>query len=370
MQDEIHQKEPAMNPEITLFTQVRSYYRDLVDQLATAQDTISMTYLAFDIGEWAGRIAQILGEKAARGVYVRLMVDEIGEIADEPRHILRNRALLSNMKAAGVQIDIFRPSGHGLTPFNRLHCKICAIDQRIAYLGGSNIGDYYTGWSDTNLRLNGELGNTFHGIYDYLCQFSAKRAPADLLPIDPSNLWVGCCRIWLTVPGQRSDIRRALLDLIEKADQAIHIRTWYFLPDPEILQALCVKAKQGVKVDVLLSHQTRVRPVDIANYLHAHQLALCGVRVHRYTGQYMHAKLAWNNQNDVLLGSANLDSRSMTGNFEICLAVRDACLAQNLEQAFVADLNACFTQTPEIYRSRSLPQKIMSHTCNLASAWL
>lgn len=359
-----------MNPKIILFTQVRSYYRDLVDQLETARDTISMTYLAFDTGEWAGRIAQVLREKAASGVSVRLMVDEIGEITDEPRHVLQNRSLLNNLKAAGVQVDVFRPSGHGLTPFNRLHCKICAIDQRTAYLGGSNIGDYYPDWSDTNLRLNGDLGNTFHGIYDYLGQFSASRVPADFLPIDPSDLWAGNGRIWLTIPQQRADIHRVLLDLIEKADQAIHIRTWYFLPDREILQALCVKAEQGVHVDVLLSHQTRIHPVDIANYLHAHQLALCGGQVHRYTGQYMHAKLAWNNLNDVLLGSANLDSRSMSGNFEICLAVRDASLAQKLEQAFEADLHACFTQTPEIYHRRSLPQKIISHTCNLASDWL
>ena len=255
-----------MNPETTLFTQIKLYYQDLIEQLGTAQNTISMTYLTFDAGEWAGRIAQTLRAKAAGGLYVRLMVDELGEITDEPRHLVQNYALRNGLRAAGVQVDLFRPSGHGLSQFNRLHCKIC--------------------------------------------------------------------------------------------------------PDREILQALCSKAEQGVSVNVLLSHQTRVHPVDIANYLHAHRLALRGGLVYRYTGQYMHAKLAWNNRCDVLLGSANLDPRSMTGNFEICLAVRDPRLAQKLNQAFEVDLNACFTQTPDIYNRRSLPQKILSHTCNLASAWL
>lgn len=359
-----------MNPENMLFTQIKPYYRDLVEQLETAQDTISMTYLTFDAGEWAGRIAQVLRKKAAGGVYVRLMVDELGEITDEPRHILHNHALLNSLRAAGVQVDLFRPSGHGLSPLNRLHCKICAIDRHTAYLGGSNIGDYYLSWSDTNLRLNGELGNTFHGIYDYLGQFSANGVPATFLPIDPSNLWAGCGRIWLTIPQQQADIRCALLELIDKADQSIHIRTWYFLPDREILQALCSKAEQGISVNVLLSHQTRVHPVDAANYLHAHQLALRGGRVYRYTGQYMHAKLAWNNRSDVLLGSANLDPHSMTGNFEICLAVRDTRLVQKLGQAFEADLSTCFAQTPDVYNRRSLPGKFLSHICNLASAWL
>lgn len=359
-----------MDPSICLFTQVRDYYQDLVDRLGTAQHTISMIYLAFDHGEWAEHIALILKQKAGCGVSVRLMVDEIGEITDDPRHVLRNKSLLTNLQAAGVQVDVFRPCGGGLTPFNRLHCKICAIDQHTAFLGGSNIGDYYPGWSDTNLRLDGELGNMFHGIYDYLGQFSTHQVPGEFLPVDPSNLWAGSGRIWMTIPRQQAGVRRALLDLIANADQAIHIRTWYFLPDREILQALCVKANQGVNVDVLLSHQTRVHLVDIANYQPAHQLAQCGGHVYRYTGQYMHAKVAWNNHNEVLLGSANLDQRSMTDNFEICLAIRDICLAQKLEQAFIADLKACFMQTPEIYCSFSLPRKFISHTCNLVSSWL
>ena len=190
------------------------------------------------------------------------------------------------------------------------------------------------------------------------------------LPADLPGLRAGSGRIWLTIPGQHTDIRRALLDLIDRADRAIHIRTWYFLPDREILQALCAKAEQGVTVDVLLSHKTRVPLVDAANYQHAHKLAMCGGRVHRYTGRYMHAKVAWNNRNDVLVGSANLDPRSMTGNFEICLGIQDAILAQRLERTFNADLNTCFTQLPEIYTRRSPLQKFMTHTCNLASGLL
>jgi len=359
-----------MNPKTTLFTQTQSYYRDLVAHLGSAQHMISMTYLTFDAGEWAHKIAQVLCARAAAGVQVRLMVDELGLITDEPRHLLQNHHLLNSLRQAGVQTDIFHPKAPGLTQFNRLHCKIGAVDQTTAYLGGSNIGDHYLGWSDTNVRLNGEFGNTFHAIYDYLRQFSAGNAPKKDSLLDPDNLWLGDGRLWLTVPARQTDIRSALLDLIRSAEHSIHLRTWYFLPDSEIMQALIASARQGVRVSVLLSDQTRVRPVDRANYLPAHQLALCGVQIHRYTGRFMHAKLAWNDCSDVLLGSANLDSCSLTRNFEICLAVRDQNLARQLEQAFDADLDACFTQTPELYNRRSFSQKILSHTCNLAAAWL
>jgi cardiolipin synthase len=297
------------------------------------------------------------------------MVDEIGQMTDEPRHVLRNFVNLRDLRDEGLQIDFFRPSGNGLTQLNRLHCKICAIDGRTAYLGGSNVGDYYVNWSDTNVRLDGDLGGTFHAVYDYLCQFS-HRAGTGAPALDPADLWAGDIRLWLTVPGRYSDIRNAILRLIENAGHSIYIRTWYFLPDQEVLAALCAKAARGVRVSVLLSHQTRLRPVDAANYLHAHRLASCGGQVYRYTGRYMHAKLAWNDAGQVLLGSANLDPHSMGRNFEICAALEDLSLARKLRLAFEADTQTSFLQTPEVYRRRSLPGKVLSHACNLAAAWL
>jgi cardiolipin synthase len=358
-----------VNTQTTPFTHVKDYYADLIVRLETAREAISMTYLAFEDGRWARSIADVLCRKAAQGVRVRLMVDEIGQLMDEPRRMLSNHRLLHELREDGLQVDLFRPGGHGLTQLNRLHCKICAIDGRVAYLGGSNVGDYYVDWSDTNVRLDGDFGRTFHDIYDYLRGFTSQAKPGTAA-LDPSDLWAGDVRLWLTVPGRHSDIRSAILRLIENARQAIYIRTWYFLPDDEILQALCAKAAEGVRVSVLLSHQTRLRPVDAANYLHAHRLASAGGQVYRYTGRYMHAKLAWNDAGEVLLGSANLDAHSMGGNFEICAWLEDANLARKLRLAFEADSQTSILQTPEVYRHRSLPGKMMTHACNLAAAWL
>jgi cardiolipin synthase len=84
----------------------------------------------------------------------------------------------------------------------------------------------------------------------------------------------------------------------------------------------------------------------------------------------MHAKTTWNDQGTILLGSANLDPHSMAVNFESCLLIQDANLARQLQRAFQADLQKCTQQTPESYRQQSLPDKLMTHTCNLASPWL
>ena len=150
-----------MSAQKKLFTQVRPYYKNLATELETAQDSISMMYYAFDSGETAERIAHILAAKAGAGVRTRLMVDGYGQVLDEPRHTLQNQSLLQGLRDAGVEVNVFQPDGRRLTRLNRLHCKVCAIDGRTVFLGGSNIGDHYLGWDDSNLRMDGHLGVPF-----------------------------------------------------------------------------------------------------------------------------------------------------------------------------------------------------------------
>jgi cardiolipin synthase len=364
------QQEPIMKTQKTLFTNVEAYYNDLVAELKTAETKISMMYYAFDHGEWAVRISQVLMSKAQAGVEVRLMADGYGQILDEPRHVLKNKSLMQDLTNAGVDVEIFHPSANQLENINRLHCKVCAIDDRTVFLGGSNIGDHYPTWDDSNLRIDGPLGDTFHNVYEYVRQFSKSALPAQIPDLNLSHLYGGDARVWMTVPKQRQDIRQALLNLINEAEKEIYIRTWYFLPDQEILNALRCQAERGVRAYVLLSHKTRVRPIDFANYIHCHKLAKAGGRVFRYTEKYMHAKAAWNDCGDVLFGSANLEQVALEKTFECCIAVRDHKLARDLKRAFYSDLPSCIEQTPEIYRKRPAPQKALSYACNLASAWL
>jgi cardiolipin synthase len=355
-----------MNQHI-FFPQVQNYYADLVEKLASAQEKISMTYLAFEDGDWAQRILNVLRAKAAAGVRVQMMVDEIGQQLDEPRRLLRNHEIVASLRAAGVCMDVFRPFAPGISIRNRMHCKFAAIDDHTAFVGGSNIADYYTTWSDTNIRVDGELGNAFHHVFDYLRGFSRGN---QTIPLAPADLQVDSDHLILTLPNQRTDIRAALLNLIRSADQSLHLRTWYFLPDAEIMDALCAQSRRGVQVNVMFSHQTRVRPVDFANHIPVRQLANVGVHVYRYAGSYLHSKAAWNNRGDVLLGSANLDAHSMHINFESCLQMNDAALAWELRRAFVNDLPACLFQTVESYKRLTLAERILSHACNLAASWL
>lgn len=354
----------------TVFTQVETFYRNLVDALNTAETEISMLYFTFDEGQWARAISDALGARIAAGVKVRLMVDGLGVTVDNPRNAFANKILLNDLRAMGVQVDIFQPHGHRLGFDNRLHTKICAVDERVAFIGGSNVGDYYTGWDDTNLRMDGDLGRGLHEVYDFI-RCHTKDGDCDTIPqMHLSRLFSGKAQIWLTVPKQRRDIRRALLKIILDAETDIYIRNWYFLPDREILDALRSQAERGVNVHVLLSHKTKVRPIDFANLIHGHKLAKSGGRVLRYTGGYMHAKVAWNDGGEVLFGSANMDKKALRDNFECSLTLTSHELAENLTAAFEQDAEHSILQDRDHFGRGSLLVKAAAYTCNLAAGWL
>lgn len=359
-----------MHTRYKLFTDVRPFYNDLAGELAKARERISMMYFTFDHGDDAWRIARVLAGRVEAGVQVRLMVDEFGQVLDAPRHALANRRLLNWLQDHGIRVEVFRPTGWRLNQGNRLHCKVCAVDGRTAFIGGSNIGDHYLRWHDHNLRIDGDLGEVFHSIYDFILAHTPAGEGRPAPDLHLSRLEAGDARISLTIPKQRRDVRRALLDLILDADREIYIRNWYFLPDREILNALRAQARRGVKVHVLLSNRTRVRLIDGANFIHGHKLAKDGGRVHRFTGGFMHAKVAWNDHGQVLFGSANMDGKALKGNFECCLVFRNNGVARQLKAAFVADTYNSYRQTPEIFRRRGLLLKALSYVCNLASPWL
>ena len=112
-----------------LFTNVSDFYTNMIDALTQTEQSIHMAYYAFDNGRWAQRIGHILAQKAAMGIPVHLMVDEMGLYLDNARNAYKNRQLVDQLEASGVQVVLFRPNGSRLSQFNRLHCKFCAIDK-------------------------------------------------------------------------------------------------------------------------------------------------------------------------------------------------------------------------------------------------
>ncbi len=331
-----------MNIKNQLYTDSLPFYQDIESAIKGARNQVYMAYYAFDHGKWAKRFAKSMSQKAAEGVKVHLMIDQAGIYLENISNFQSNRKLLNDLRLAGVKVHIFRPDGRRIGPFNRLHCKFCAIDNHTAFIGGSNIGDHYLKWRDTNLKIEGDLGDDFGRLYRTLKIFGSSSTKQ---PHRPGHLQVGEHPLLLTLPGHHKEIRRALLALIFDARESINLRSWYFLPDREIAQALLSQAEQGVRINVLFSHKTRFPLIDLANRPLTRQLTRAGARIYRYCGTYMHAKEAWNEQGTILFGSANIDRWALHSNFECCLQINSLPLAHELTHQFQVDIHKCLNST-------------------------
>jgi cardiolipin synthase A/B len=352
-----------------LFTDVKTYYTKLVESLEQAQSSITMMYFTFDYGEWANKISSIMQVKAQNGLKVRLMVDEVGMIVDSPENIIKNKLLMDQIRDSKIELILFRPKQKRTTNFNRLHFKLCSIDDKMLFVGGSNIGDEYLKMNDLNLVIEGAIGNDIDNLYDFInTNNDSNLKQANKLHI--SSLKVGENQIVLTLPGSRNDVRRALLDLILDAEKSLYIRTWYFLPDKEIMNALLHQCEQGCKVNVLFSDKTRIPMIDAANYIVSEQLFNVGAKIWRFTPHFMHAKASWNDKGEVLFGSANLDSKALKSNYECSILFQDANLVKQLISYFNDDLKQSKEVTKDSFKDRNLLQKSFAQLSLRVSEWL
>ncbi len=358
----------------TLYADVQTFYSNLTEALGQAQQSITMMYFTFDYGNWALKISGILQAKRASGVAVRLMVDAVGLLVDSPANAIKNRLLMNQLSAAGVEVILFRPQQRRTTHFNRLHFKLCAIDQTTVFIGGSNIGDEYLAMDDLNLHLDGAIGSSIEDLYNYLLPSNGnhRSSPMDLAqaPLHLPSLQVGEIPLLLTLPGNRRDVRRALLGLILDAKESITIRTWLFLPDQEIVNALLHQSERGCRVNILFSDRTRIPLIDAANYVIGNRLIKAGAQIWRYTPRFMHAKAVWNDHGQVLFGSANLDSKALSSNYECSILMQNQSIADQLQIKFEADLAHSNVVTPESWSARHRLQKIFAYGAFLASNWL
>jgi cardiolipin synthase len=358
-----------MNKQYKVFTEVAPFYQDLLDALGTAENKISMMYFTYDAGDWTRKMNTVLYSKVEQGVEVKIMVDLVGFFTDNATNIFKNIRQVGEMRRKGIQFDFFQPGkGSNMTPVDRLHFKLCAIDEKIAYIGGSNIADHYTTWQDTNLRVQGEIGNVGHQLYEYVLAHSDGKQEIPELDLDALN--IGDAKLLLTVPGAREDISKNWIDLIETTRSKIYFRNWYFLPNKKYMKAMIDKLELGVEIEVLLSHRTRVPVIDVANHAQSRKLVRSGANIYRYQSRYMHSKVTWNSENEILFGSANLEEKALKGNFELCLRFNDREISDQLTKAYNKDIRTCLHQSPKVVEKRAFPKRMASKLFSLATPLL
>ncbi|HZI65344.1 MAG TPA: phospholipase D-like domain-containing protein [Thermoanaerobaculia bacterium] len=289
------------------------------------------------------RALDALGRAAARGVAVRALADAVGSWTTK-------KTYWDEMRRRGIEVRLFGP--FLLQPF-RDHRKILVVDRRIAYSGGMNIADEYSGgsgagsggkenlaWRDTHARVEGaaawEMATVFSEGWN-----DAKGTPLDLQPLEPPPDAPARVLVLDSRPGRgHEETASVLAAVVAAARERIWITNAYFAPRRHAIRALAGAVSRGVDVRLLLPGVSDVPIVRHAGHGWYGPLRDAGVRVFEYQPAILHAKTAVADDYVSVVGSTNLDFRSFHLNAECNFLVLDADVGETMSRAFERDLES------------------------------
>jgi cardiolipin synthase len=360
---------------VTLYHQTQQAFDDLLMAVESARDHVHLEYFILRADATGAQLLDLLTQKAKEGVEVRLLFDAMGSLH------LPGRALRP-LEQAGGRIAAFLPLNplRSLVRVNlRNHRKITVVDGKVAFTGGMNIGDEYLGkskrlgyWRDSFLRVEGPAAGHLQRIFCEDWEFAARETLASsryfprLEPAGPAEVQVAA-----SGPDQEvNTIREIYFAAILSARKRLWIASPYVIPDSGIFDALRLASYRGVDVRILsLAHPDHYISYYAGRYFSA-ELMAAGVAMYQYRKGMMHAKVVLVDGRWALVGSANLDNRSLHLNFEVGCMLPDPGLVANLERAFEQDLNDAVPLDRAALARRTLVGRVLDNACRLLAPTL
>ncbi len=311
--------------------------------------------------------ADLLCQKAKSGVKVYVIFDSFGSFT--PAVLWRKKPeMFDRMRRAGVRVQEFHPfrpweGGHSWRPLNRDHRKLLVCDDNVAGLGGLNVGQEYAGswviksktkcdpWRDNAIGIRGpaarQLLFAFARAWNY-CVHGGRIGRAEYR----SNLREGAFGVLASVPTTHSPLRPFLKDLLGNAKHSIDMTMAYFAPDDDLVNALLRAANRGARVRLMLPSRSDVHALLIAARSFYERLMDAGVEIYERQSVILHAKTMTVDGRTSVIGSTNLDSRSIEFNLELSAIVRNAEFAEQMKELFENDVRYAIKIDPEQWRSR------------------
>ena len=312
---------------LTLCQTGEKTFTELVRLIEGAQKSIHISTFIFRPDTVGRLILGKLAERASAGVHVRLLMDGVGSLHTHPRHLCK-------LTDAGGKIAYFMPVLH--RPFRgrgnlRNHRKIVVVDHQTVLAGGTNIGVEYIGptplfrrWCDLAFVLEGPSVQHWEEVFGQDWEFASGETPAqppeESRQPPPENKAV----VQFVPSGPDVDgdaLYDAILSMIYAARQRLWIVTPYFVPDEPLCQALTLAARRGVDVRVLLPKRSNHRLADFVRGNWLRQIQQAGGLIMFYSEGMMHAKVLLMDEETMVLGSANMDIRSLFLNYESAMFV-------------------------------------------------
>ncbi|MHC6201904.1 cardiolipin synthase [Breznakiellaceae bacterium SP9] len=329
------------------FPSAEGCFERIIAELQKAQQYIFLEFFIVREGMMLDTILDILEEKAAAGIDVRFIYDDMGCFVSLPRTFKRQ------LEAKDIKCMIFNPFKPILSSHqnNRDHRKIIAIDGKVAFTGGFNLADEYINqferfghWKDCGIMIEGhaawcltliflEMWNLYHKQKDSVYQFYPWKhtrctiegcgfvQPYADSPIDDENV------------GEH-----VYIQIINNARHYVYINTPYLVVDESLLSALCLAAKSGVDVRIITPHRWDKKIVQICSQSYYRKLVSAGVKVYEYTKGFNHCKTFVSDDTVATVGTTNLDFRSLYLHFECGVLLYGSPTVLQVKDDFLATI--------------------------------
>jgi cardiolipin synthase len=364
-----HKGEAALlqGSRIAIFTDGKSKFEALINDLEAAQHHIHFQYYIFLDDSIGKTIQQVLIGKARQGIKVRILYDDVANWKVK-------KTFYKEMEAVGIELTAFLQVRFPLLTSKvnyRNHRKIVVIDGKTGYIGGMNIADRYLqpNWRDTHLRVEGRgvLGMQSAFLIDWYSSGKDLIKDAAYFPELPAST----DNLMQIVTGSPISPQRTLLhatlQIIIRANKYIYIQTPYFLPEDSLVQALRLAALSGIDVRLMIPAKPDTPFVGTAAESYYEEMMVSGVKIYALENAFLHAKVIVCDDFLTVAGSANMDFRSFEHNFEINTYMYDNLLACRMKAIFLNDQENCRQIFLKEWKNRSLLKRLWESTLRLFS---
>lgn len=360
--------------QVTYFPLGEKKFEAMLEELEKAEKYIFMEYFIIQEGYMWGRILDVLIRKASEGVEVRVMYDGMCEMSTLPADywkLLQTKAIHAK---AFSQIKPLVSSHYNY----RDHRKILVIDGKVAFNGGVNLADEYINrvvrfghWKDTAVMLKGPAAKSFALMF--LQQWNLKGDMADYekwlsLPSCEAEDANGYVLPYCDSPLDQYKAGEAVyMDVLYRATDYVHIMSPYLILDGELETALCFAAQRGVDVKLILPGIPDKKIAYALAKTHYRALHEAGVKIYEYTPGFVHAKVFVSDDIKAIVGTINLDYRSLYHHFECATYMYKTDCVSEIEKDYQETLEQCREVTKDSIINEKLSYKLVGRIAKMIS---
>nr|WP_317348870.1 cardiolipin synthase [uncultured Blautia sp.] len=361
---------------VTYFPLGEDKFKEMLIQLEKAEKFIFLEYFIVNEGEMWGKILEILVQKAKEGVDVRMLYDGTCELSTLPHDYPKR------LQKLGIKCKMFAPIKPFVsTHYNyRDHRKILVIDGKVAFNGGINLADEYINtyekyghWKDTAVMVEGEAARSFTRMFLHMWFLDEKEKDFDRflnVPVTPQTA-KGFVMPYGDCPLDKDKVgEQVYMDMLNRAQNYIYIMTPYLILDGELENTLKYAAERGVDVRIILPGiPDKYIPFALA-LTHYKSLLESGVKIYEYTPGFVHAKVFVCDDREAVVGTINLDYRSLYHHFECATYMWGTdCIPQILND-FILTQEKCREMTVNMLSSEPLKRRVLGFIAKAAAPLL